>query len=539
MTTAAQVLVSSLINQGADKVFGVPGESYLAVLDALYDCQNDIQYIGARHEGGAAFMAEAYGKLTGRPGLCMVTRGPGATNASNGVHTAMQNSTPMILFIGQIGRQHTQREAFQEINYKQFFGPIAKWVTQIETADRVPELIARAYSVALSGRPGPVVIALPEDMLREETSVEPCEMVRIAKPTVDAEDINNIAKRLTNAKRPLIVVGGSTWTKQGTVDLKAWSERHNIPVVSGFRSQSLIDTSSPCFIGDLSFGKPDYVKQALAGSDLILAMNVRFGEVMTDGWTLLDPADPPKNIIHSHISSGELGKIFQCDLHVQTCPNKLMAALMAADIKTDCADWAATARKSYLASRIAPETVGEVNMAKVCQHLSTIVSDNAVITTGAGNFAIWPGRYFDFTADRELVAPQNGTMGPSLPAAFAAKALDADRDVVCFTGDGDFQMSLQELGTAAQTGFKPLILIVNNNSYGTIRMHQEMRHKGRVSGTDIVNPEFADIAAAYGFSYAKVTRTADFEEHARAFLKTGGIIELVIDIRDIGPGKLL
>lgn len=539
MTTAAEILVKTLINQGSDKIFGVPGESYLAVLDALYDCQDDIQYISARHESGAGFMAEAYGKLTGRPGLCMVTRGPGATNASNGVHTAMQNATPMILFIGQIARQHTQREAFQEINYKQFFGPIAKWVTQIEDADRVPELIARAYSVALSGRPGPVVIALPEDMLRDQTDVAPAPLVKIAKPAPDPAAIEIIKSRLQAAKRPLIIAGGSTWSQDGKRDLKTWSERHNIPVISGFRSQSLIDTSSPVFIGDLSFGKPDYLKQALADSDLILAMNIRFGEVMTDGWTLLDPVHPPQNIIHSHISSGELGKIFQCDLHVQSCPNKLLSALISSDISNDCIDWTTQLRADYVLNRGVPETLGDVNMAEVCLALNQIMSDRAVITTGAGNFAIWPGRYVEFTPDRELVAPQNGTMGPSLPAAFSAKSIDPDRDVICFTGDGDFQMSLQELGTAAQAGCKPLVLVVNNNCYGTIRMHQEMRHKGRVSGTDIINPDFAHIAAAYGFDFARVTHSDQFSEHAKRMLKTGGIIELVIDIRDIGPGKTL
>jgi acetolactate synthase-1/2/3 large subunit len=536
MRSGGRILVECLAAQGVTTAFGVPGESYLDVLNALYDHQNAIRMIVTRHESGASFAAEAWGKLTGTPGICFVTRGPGATNASIGVHTAMQNSSPMILFVGQIGRAMRQREAFQEIEYRSFFGGVAKWVTEIDSADRIPETVARAFATALSGRPGPVVIALPEDMLRDMSDVEVAAKVRIATPAPEATLITEACARLKAAKRPLILAGGGGWGDRGKRALQAFAEANALPVAVAFRNQDLIGTASPSFIGDAGVGMLPYLKDMLREADLILALNVRFGETLTDGWTLFDVPKMAAELIHAHVSDRELGKVYQADLPIHGHPDAVAEALAAAGVLGDWSDWCARGRDGFLGMRRNARQTGAVDMVAVAAHLRTVLDADAIITNGAGNFAIWPGKFLDFGGTRRYLAPQSGAMGAGVPSALAAKAHDPARQVVCFAGDGDFQMSLMELGTMAQEGLKPIILILNNGMYGTIRAHQERNYPGRVSATRIVNPDYVALAGAYGFHGERVVRTEDFADaFARCKTAGGGVIEVIIDPEDISP----
>ncbi len=538
---AGHLLVKSLIEQGVDTTFGVPGESYLAVLDGLYDAQNHIRMITTRNEGGAAFMAEAYGKLTGKPGICLVTRGPGATNASIGVHTAMQNSTPMILFVGQIGRDMRDREAFQEIDYKAFFGTVAKWVTEIENPDRIPEIIARAFHTALSGRPGPVVIALPEDMLTSDTARLPAPRIKISEPAPAPEALADAIELLNTAKKPFIVAGGGGWTEQGRDDLAAWANANDLPITTAFRYQDLFDHTNTQYVGDAGIGMWAPIKQMVKDADVIFALNIRFGETFTDGWTLLDVPNPKQKIIHTHISDRELGKIYQPDVAIHAGPNQLLKALCKTKLTPNWAEWRKNARDTYETMLPARKQTGAVDMAEICTYLRDELDDDAIITTGAGNFAIWPGKHLCYKRGQRYLGPQSGAMGAGLPAAIAAKAVNPNRQVVCFAGDGDFQMNGQELGTAAQEGLYPITLILNNSMYGTIRAHQEGRYTDRISGTKIVNPDFVKLAAAYGIHGEKVTETSQFAaafERAKAS-PTGAIIELIIDEQDITPFRTM
>lgn len=538
---AADVLVECLVTQSVSRIFGVPGESYLSVLDALVDVQDKIKFVTARHEGGASFMAEAYGKLTGQAGVCFVTRGPGATNASIGVHTAMQNSSPMVLFIGQIGRDMTDREAFQEVDYRQFFGPIAKWVTQIDDPDRVPELVGRAFAVATSGRPGPVVVALPEDMLREMTEATPVSAIPKTSPQASQSQIEQIANELRNAKTPLILCGGGGWTDQGREDLQTFAERAHIPVACGFRNQDLMATTSTAYVGDASFGKPEALKQLIANADVILALNIRFGEVVTDGWTLFDFPHPKQKIIHTHISNYEINKVYHCHMGVVASPDSIVAGLKTAHVTGDWSAYLQSARVAFEQSRELPETVGTLNVAKICNYLNEHADPDAIYTNGAGNFAIWSGKYLNYSKDHRLLAPQSGAMGAGVPAAIAAKSAFPDRQVICFAGDGDFQMTCNDLGTAMQQMLDPIILIHNNGTYGTIRMHQELRYPDRISGTELTNPKFSSIAEAYGFGYARITNETEFADAFETAKNAafGFIIEMIADPRDIAPHKTI
>ena len=536
---AANLLVECLINQGVDKIYGVPGESYLSVLDALYDFNEKIRFISTRHESAASFMAEAYGKLTGEAGICFVTRGPGATNASIGVHTAMQNSSPMILFIGQIARDMTEREAFQEIDYKAYFGSISKWVVQVNNADRLPEIIGRAFSVALSGRPGPVVVSLPEDMLRELTNATAVSKIKKSCAHISTNQINVIKDELEKSKRPLIICGGGGWTDTGRDYLKSFSESANIPVICAFRNQDLMDTNSYAYVGDASFGKPEYIKELIKYSDLILAINIRFGEVVTDAWSLFDFPHPSQKIIHTHISESEINKVYHCHLGVVASPDSVVQGLKEANISKKIGKDLERARSDFINSRKIPNTIGTLNVAEICSFLNINADEDAIFTNGAGNFAIWSGKYLNYSKEHRLLAPQAGAMGAGLPAAMAAKSIYPNRQVICFAGDGDFQMSVNELGTAMQEGLNPIILIHNNGSYGTIRMHQELRYPKKISGTNLKNPNFEFIAQAYDFKYFRVTNlnefTSAFKKSQRS--QSGIIIEMIADIRDISPGK--
>jgi acetolactate synthase-1/2/3 large subunit len=538
---AANLLVECLINQGVDKIYGVPGESYLSVLDALYDFSNKINFISTRHESAASFMAEAYGKLTGKVGICFVTRGPGATNASIGVHTAMQNSSPMILFIGQIGRDMTEREAFQEIDYKAYFGSISKWVVQVNNADRLPEIIGRAFSVALSGRPGPVVVSLPEDMLRDLTSAVAINKIQKTCAEISVTQVNLIKDELEKSKKPLIICGGGGWSDIGRDYLKRFAESVNIPVICGFRNQDLMDTNSFAYVGDASFGKPQYIKDLIKNSDLILAINIRFGEVITDAWSLFDFPHPKQKIIHTHVSEAEINKVYHCELGVVASPDSVVQGLYEARVSRNPSSSLRRNREDFVESRKIVDTQGTLNVAKICNYLNIHSDKDAIFTNGAGNFAIWSGKYLNYSKEHRLLAPQAGAMGAGVPAALAAKSIYPDRQVICFAGDGDFQMSASELGTAMQEGLNPIILIHNNGSYGTIRMHQEMRYPKRVSGTNLKNPNFKCIAEAYNFGYSKITNLSEFKvafEKAKT-IDVGFIIEMLADIKDISPGKII
>jgi len=535
--SGGNILVECLINQGVTTSFGVPGESYLDVLDALYERRNQLRLIVTRHEGGAAYMAEAYGKLTGHPGICFVTRGPGATNAAIGVHTAMQNSSPMILFVGQIGRGTRDREAFQEIDYRAFFAGVAKWVTEIDDVQRIPELVARAFAMCQSGRPGPVVVALPEDMLRDVSTVAACDAVKISSPTPSPGAIAQAVEMLGQAKKPLILVGGGGWSVQGRADLKTFAENNNLPVTVVFRSQDIMDNSSASYIGDAGVGMSQYLKSMMSGADLILALNIRFGESTTLGWTLFDVPKMKATLIHSHISDLELGKIYQPDLPMHAGPSPVVQALAGAGRIGDWRAWCAQGRTGLDDMRRSAHLVGDVDMIAVSAWLDTHLADDVIVTNGAGNFSVWPSKFLTFRSGRRLLAPQSGAMGAGLPAAIAARAVDQSRQVLCFAGDGDFQMTMAEMGTAAQEGLQPIILLLNNGMYGTIRAHQERHYPNRVSGTKIVNPDYQGLARAYGFVARRVTRTDQFED---AFLaaehsSTGGLIEVIIDPQDITP----
>lgn len=543
---AGQLLAACLRNLGARRAFGVPGESYLALLDALHDTPGELDFTLCRNEGGAAFMAAAWGKLTGAPGIAMVTRGPGATNASIGVHTAMQDSSPMILLVGQIATGDRDREAFQELNYRAVFGSMAKWVTECDRAERIPEIMQRAWSTALSGRPGPVVVALPEDMLSGPATAAPCETPRIARAAPGAGDIAEAAERLAGARRPLVIAGGGGWSDDGRLSLRRFLTRQAVPALSAFRYHDLVDNHLPEYAGDAGVGMPPAVRRLISQSDLILALNIRFGEMVMDDYSIFPPPKMAPVLIHSHGSDRELGKIYTADLPIHAAPDPMAAALAELPPLGDWRGWRDEARAAYEEGQKVPAQPGPVDMGAVIAHLQGALSDDAIITNGAGNFAIWPNKHFRFGAGQRLLAPQSGAMGFGLPAAIAAALAAPRRQVLCFAGDGDFQMNCQELGTAAQAGARPIVLVLNNGTYGTIRMHQERNYPDRVSGTTLVNPDFAALARAYGFAGEKVTRTADFapafaraQERAQAADGSGSVLELAIGAEALTPKQTL
>jgi acetolactate synthase-1/2/3 large subunit len=540
MRNGGQLLVESLVALGARKGFGVPGESYLAVLDALHDTQGKLDFILCRNEGGAAFMAAAWGKLTGQPGLCFVTRGPGVTNASIGIHTAMQDSAPMICLVGQIGTDMRGREAFQEIDYRAVFGTMAKWAVEIDDVARLPEILSRAWITATTGRPGPVVIALPEDMLSSLTDTAPLTgPARIAEPAPEAGALREAMALLAGAKRPAILLGGCNWTEAGKTALRDFAEASDIPVVAALRYQDMFDNHSPCYAGDLGLGLAAGVRKTMAEADVILALNTRFGEISTEGYTLFQVPEPRQKIIHVHASAAEIGKIYIPALGIPAGPNAFVAALTP--VQGDWAGWRARARADYEATFTLPAQPSPVDMGVVTSHLRDVLPEDVILTNGAGNFTAWPNKFFKFGRKARLLAPQSGAMGYGLPAAIAAKVAYPDRTVVCFAGDGDFQMNCQELGTAMQAGAQPIVLILNNGTYGTIRAHQERHYPARVSGTDLQNPDFTMLARAYGYHAERVERTADFPAaFARALASpTGAVLDLTISAEALTPRQTL
>jgi acetolactate synthase-1/2/3 large subunit len=518
---AGHALVECLVAQGIDTVFGVPGESYLAVLDGFHEHREKIRFIACRQEGGAAFMAEAQGKLSGRPGVCFVTRGPGATNASIGLHTAFQDSTPMVLFVGQVASDQRDREAFQEVDYRQMFGPgtlgMAKWVGEIHDPDRVPEYVARAFHTALQGRPGPVVLVLPEDMLTRATAapVLPRAEPALAWPAPGA--LRALRERLLAAERPFMIVGGSGWTPESAQALQRFAENWRLPVGCGFRFQDTFDNRHPLYAGDVGIGINPKLAQRVRDADLVLAVGVRLGEMTTSGYTLLAPPRPRQTLVHLHAGAEELGRVYAADLMLQSslaCAGKALETL-AAPPSVPWSAWAEAAHADYEANHVA-QAVEPLDMAVVMKTVQRLAPEDTVYTNGAGNYSGWLHRYVRYHGlqhhGRTQLACTSGAMGYGVPAAVAASLLYPGRTVVNVAGDGDFLMTGQELATATGYGAKRLIsIVVDNGTYGTIRMHQEREYPGRVSGSDLFNPDFVALARAYGWDAAKVQRTAEFE----------------------------
>lgn len=541
--TAARHLVDALVMNGVDHVFCVPGESYLAVLDALHDVRDRIRIIVCRHEASASNMAEAYGKLTGKPGVCMVTRGPGATQGSVGVHTAFQDSTPMILFIGQVARDMLDREAFQEIDYRQMFGPVAKWAAQIDVAHRAAEYVNRAFATAQNGRRGPVVLALPEDMLTEEAEAEPLPPAPIAMAAPDERALERFRELLGGAERPFLLVGGGGWTPQAVCDLRSFVEATGLPVGASFRSKDLFDNLHPQYAGDVGIGPNPKLVERLKASDLVIAFGPRLGEMTTSGYELFKAPLATQPLIHIHPGAEELGRVYQPMLAINTAP-ETMARALAAEPWTQDENWLqqAYAAHSEFEAFSKPVTVGEgVNLSEVFSWLDKHLPADAIMCNGAGNYAAWLHRFYRHKAFKTQLAPTSGAMGYGFPAALAAKAAFPRRDVVCAAGDGCFMMASNELATAMQYGLNVITLVSNNSTYGTIRMHQERDYPARVSGTDLRNPDFAAYARSFGAFGATVTRTEDFPV-AYAEAEASGlpaVIDLKTSANDIAPGRTI
>jgi acetolactate synthase I/II/III large subunit len=530
---AGHALIEALIAQGVDTVFGVPGESFLAALDGFHEHREQIRFIACRQEGGAAFMADAQGKLTGRPGVCFVTRGPGATNASIGLHTAFQDSTPMVLLIGQVASDQRDREAFQELDYRQVFGPgtlgFAKWVGEVHDADRLPEYVARAFHTAMQGRPGPVVLVLPEDMLTQETRAAVLPRVAPALSWPAPSALKQAGDMLAAARRPLVIAGGSGWDAAACQALQHFAEQWKLPIGCAFRFQDLFDNRHQNYAGDVGIGINPRLARRIADADLILAIGPRLGEMTTGGYTLLTVPRPAQKLIHVHAGAEELGRVYSADLLIQAsmaCAAPALASL-APPASVPWADWTAEARADYLANQV-PEPVSPLDMAEVMAVISRLAPATSVLTNGAGNYSGWLHRYYRYPglqhAGRTQLAPTSGAMGYGFPAAVAAALLYPHRTVINLAGDGDFLMTAQELATAtahgAGTGAGKLIsIVVDNGTYGTIRMHQERDFPGRVSGSDLFNPDFAALARAYRFDATVVSKTVEFEPAFAAALE--------------------
>jgi acetolactate synthase I/II/III large subunit len=510
--TGGEILVANLLAQGATHAFAVPGESYLAVLDALFDVRDRLTLVVCRQEGGAAYMAEAFGKLTGRPGIAFVTRGPGATNASIGVHAAAQDSTPMILFIGQVGGDMVDREAFQEIDYRRMFGSIAKWAAQIDRAERIPEYVAHAYRTAMSGRPGPVVLALPEDMLSSSTSCADAPHVDPVLAAADAALVAAAADRIASAKRPLMLVGGSRWDAEACRTLQTVAEAYSLPVACGFRNQDLFDNRHTHYAGDVGIGINPRLAARVRDADVLLVIGERLGEMTTSGYTLITPPAPAQTLIHVHPGEEELGRVYQPAIAIAATPGAFLAALAEhTRARRDKGEGrVGDAHSDYLAWQAPRPVPGDLDLWQVVRWIDARLPDDAILTNGAGNYSTWLHRLYRYRGFRTQLAPYVGSMGYGVPAAIAAKLVHPDRIVLSWNGDGCFLMNGQELATAVQYGLAIVFVIVDNGMYGTIRMHQERTYPAREYGTALVNPDFAALARAYGAQGETVTRTTEF-----------------------------
>jgi acetolactate synthase-1/2/3 large subunit len=553
--SGGQVVVDQLRANGVDAAFCVPGESFLAVLDALHG--GPTRLIACRHEAAAANMAVAYGKLTRRPGVCLVTRGPGATQASVGVHTAAQDSAPLLLLVGQVSRDVRGREAFQELDVPAVFGPMAKWAAEADDPDRLPELLARAVQVAVSGRPGPVVLALPEDVLAATTRTGDARPVRPVAPGAAPADLARLRELLGGARRPLVVAGGPGWSEAVAADLKAVAEASRLPVAVSFRSQDVLDNRSPSYVGDLGVSANPALAERVRAADLLVAVGPRLGAITTGGYRLLEAPVPRQRLVQVHPGLAELGRLYQPDLAVNAAVGPFLAAWRSVPpVQGDAwAAWTEAARDNYLAwvrpwpspgptHRGSPSGVpgpGRLDLGQAMAALRARLPDDAIVASGAGNYTAWVHRFFQFRRHGTQLAPKSGAMGFVLPAALAAKVVHPRRTVVAVAGDGDFLMTGQELATAVQHRLDVVVLVVNNGMYGTIRMHQERAYPGRVTATDLRNPDFAALAQAYGAAGETVAEAEAFPAALERALEAGrpALLDLHVDPEAIAPGLTL
>ncbi len=534
--TAAEILVDQLRVNGVRHVFCVPGESYLAVLDAFHD--TDLAVTVCRQEGGAAMMAEAVGKATGRPGVCFVTRGPGATNASPGIHIARQDSTPLVVFVGQVARDMRDREAFQELDYPAVFGSMTKWATEINDPARIPEIVSRAFHVAANGRPGPVVISLPEDMLTERVAVDDAPPYNAVETAPGAADMEKFAQLLGAAKSPILLLGGSRWSQEASDRIARFAEKYSLPVATTFRRLHLFDALHPCYAGDLGIGPNPKLTERIKSSDLVVLIGGRMGELPSQSYALFDIPRPQMTFVHVHPGAEELGRVYNPHLPINATPTAFALALEQLPVPAWVHGQADAAHADYLAWTETPtDQPGGVNFGAVLVWLRDYLPADAIICNGAGNYAAWIHRFFRFRRFGQHVAPTSGSMGYGVPAAVAMKRLYPERTVVCIAGDGDFLMNGQEFATAVQYGLPFVVIIADNGIYGTIRMHQEREYPGRIIATDLQNPDFAAYARAFGGFGVDVERTADFPAAFKAAEASGkpAIVRLAIDPEAITP----
>ncbi|HEY7381335.1 MAG TPA: thiamine pyrophosphate-binding protein [Gaiella sp.] len=540
MRRGGQIVVDQLVAQGVDLVFGVPGESYIAVLDALLDAP--IRYVTCRHEVGAANMAEAYGKLTGRPGVCMVTRGPGATHASCGIHTADQDSTPLVLLVGQVPRAMRGRDAFQELDYPSVFGTMTNWTAEAGSADDLAPAVAHAFRASVAGRPGPVVLALPEDVLAEESGAATVVPEEVQREAPGADDLARLRELLAAAERPLVIVGEGGWSASASDDVLAFAEASGLPVAASFRCQDYVDNHAPVYCGPLTLGGDPKLLQRVRDADLVLALGGRLGDITTQGYTLLEAPRPRQALVHVHPDADELGSVYQPALGIASGLPEAAAALRALEpVASRWREWTEAARADYVANLRHRPLPGDLDMGEVMAELRAALPEDAVLASGAGNFTVWAHRFYEFRRYGTQLAPASGAMGYGLPAAIAAKIVHPERIAVCLAGDGDFLMTGQELVTAVQEDAPVVVLVVDNRMLGTIRMHQERHFPGRVSGTDLVSPDFAALARAYGGHGERVERTADFAGALERALASGlpSVLHLIVDPEAITPRHTL
>jgi acetolactate synthase-1/2/3 large subunit len=537
-----RILADALAAQGVRMAFGVPGESYLPVLDGLHDLRDRLSFIVCRQEGGASYMAEAYGKLTGEPGVLFVTRGPGATNGAIGVHTGFQDSTPMVVFIGQVGNEFAEREAFQEIDYRRMYGQMAKWVGQIDRVERIPEYVSHAFHTATAGRPGPVVLALPEDTLFAQAAVADVPRHHVVRPAPSHLDLESVNELLGKANNPFVILGGSGWTGEACRKLEGWIERAGLPVGTSFRCQDLFDNRSPSYAGDVGIGLNPKLAQRIREADVLLVIGARLGEMTTSAYTLVRAPVPQQSLIHVHAGAEELGRVYRPELAINSGYPQFVDALSNLNFQNSrWTEATAAARQEYLEWTEPRPMPGALQYGQLIRWLSDRLPEDTIVAGGAGNFAGWLHRHFRYKGFRTQLGPTNGSMGYGYPAAVAAKLAQPERSVIAVCGDGDFLMNGQEIATAAQYGATFVALVVNNGLYGTIRMHQEREYPGRVFGTELKNPDFAAYARAFGGHGETVERTDEFApafERAQASGKPA-IIELRIDPDAITPATTL
>ena len=538
--TAAYRLVETLVVNEVTHVFCVPGESYLPVLDAFVDFKDRIQVITCRHEAGAANMAVAYAKVTGKPGVCFVTRGPGATHASIGVHTASQDSAPMILFVGQVARSDRGREGFQELDYRAVFGSMTKLAIEIDDPQRVVEIATRAFATATQGRQGPVVVALPEDMLTEDPGERSPQRAQAAPASLDWNALAAIQQRLDEAARPLVVLGGTGWTEHALMRFADWAKALDLPIALSWRRKDLIDNDHPCYVGDLSLRPSPGLNERIKDADLILAIGTRLGEIPTGSYQMFSAHEAATKIIHIHPAADDLNRVWHVSLAAVANEAQAALALTTLTIKRTWTEWRRAARADYERSLQIVPTVG-VNLSKIFTHMAEVLPPDAIICNGAGNYAAWPNRFYRYRRPRTQIAPTSGAMGFGFPAAIAAKAIHPDRDVIALAGDGCFLMTGQELATAVQHEINVVTVVIDNGSYGTIRMYQERAYPRRVMATDLRNPDFAAYARSFGAIGMTVSETDEFPSAFAEARRAGRpvLIHVKTNVEDILPGQRL